>query len=121
MKTFAIRGGALTKRVLTASSWAVATGISNAVLRFASNLILSRLLFPEAFGLMSLAFAVMVGLEMLSDLGVGASIIRNTEPTRKFLDTMWTFQITRGFWQWVIAVIVAYPWLDGMQSRLSSI
>ena len=59
--------------------------------------------------MMSLAFAVMVGLEMLSDLGVGPSIIRNTNPTRRFLDTLWSLQVVRGCWQWVISAIVAYP------------
>jgi O-antigen/teichoic acid export membrane protein len=108
-QTFIIRWQGLTKRVLTASTWAIATGASNAILRFVSNLILSRLLFPEAFGTMSLAFAVLVGLEMLSDVGVGASIIRNTEPTQRFLDTLWSLQVVRGCWQWAISVVIAYP------------
>jgi O-antigen/teichoic acid export membrane protein len=102
-------GNGLTKRVLTASTWVIATSASNQILRFVSNLILSRLLFPEAFGIMSLAFAVLVGLEMFSDLGVGASIIRNTEPTSRFLDTLWSLQVIRGCCQWAISLIVAYP------------
>jgi O-antigen/teichoic acid export membrane protein len=107
--TFAVRWGGLTRRVLTASTWALAAGATNGILRFVSNLILSRLLFPAAFGMMSLAFAVMLGLEMLSDLGVGPLIIRNTKPTPRFLDTLWSLQIVRGCWQWAISAILAYP------------
>jgi hypothetical protein len=43
-------------------------GVSQ-VVRLASSLILARLLFPEAFGLMALVNVFMQGLEMLSDLG----------------------------------------------------
>ncbi len=39
-------------------------------LRLASNLILTRLMFPEAFGLMALIQTFMVGLQMFSDIGI---------------------------------------------------
>jgi hypothetical protein len=39
-------------------------------LRLGSNLILTRLLFPEAFGLMALVQVFMTGLQMFSDLGI---------------------------------------------------
>ena len=102
-------GQGLTKHILTASTWAIAGGASSQVLRFVSNLILSRLLFPEAFGIMAVALAVLAGLEMFSDLGVGPSIIRNREPTGSFLDTLWSLQVVRGWSQFAISVIIAYP------------
>ena len=102
-------GSGLTKHVLTASTWAIVSGASSQGLRFVANLILSRLLFPEAFGIMALTSAVMAGLEMFSDLGVGASIIRNPEPTVRFLDTLWSLQVVRGWCLWAIAAIIAYP------------
>jgi O-antigen/teichoic acid export membrane protein len=109
-ETFIIRwGNGLTKRVLTASTWAIATFFVSQIIRFATNLFLSRLLFPEAFGMISLASAVLAGLEMFSDLGIGASIIRNTEPTRRFLNTLWSLQIVRGCGLWAVSSIVAYP------------
>jgi hypothetical protein len=61
------------------------------------DLILTRLLFPEAFGLMALVQVFMGGLQMFSDLGVNMSIIqskRGEDPD--FLNTAWTFQILRG-------------------------
>lgn len=84
-------------------------GVSQ-VIRLASSLILARLLFPEAFGLMALVNVFMQGLEMLSDLGIGPGIIQNkrgTEP--KFLRTAWTLQIIRGFVLWGITLLLARP------------
>ncbi len=84
-------------------------GVSQ-VVRLVSSLILARMLFPEAFGLMALVNVFMQGLEMLSDIGLGPSIIQNkrgTEP--KFLRTAWTLQILRGFALWLIACALARP------------
>jgi O-antigen/teichoic acid export membrane protein len=102
-------GQALTKLVLVASTWAIAGGATSQGLRFLSNLILSRLLFPEAFGIMALTNAVLAGLEMFSDLGVGPSIIRSPAPTHAFLDTLWSLQVVRGWSQCFISLVIAYP------------
>ena len=79
-------------------------------LRFAGNLVLTRLLFPEAFGLMSLVNALLVGLQLVSDIGIGPSIIQSrhgAEPA--FLDTAWTVRIVRGLVLWLTACAVALP------------
>jgi O-antigen/teichoic acid export membrane protein len=102
-------GEGLKRRVVLASAWAIATSIVGQGIRFASILILSRLLFPEAFGMMALVAAVMSGLEMFSDLGIGLSVVRNREPTRRFLDTMWSLQVVRGWVLWAISLVLAYP------------
>jgi O-antigen/teichoic acid export membrane protein len=69
----------------------------NNALRLGSNLILTRLLFPEAFGLMALVQVFLTGLQMFSDFGLQASVIRSS-PRRGsgFLHTAWTVQILRG-------------------------
>ena len=72
-------------------------------IRLASNLILTRILFPEAFGLMAIILVFMQGVAMFSDLGVGASIIQNKrgdDPV--FLDTAWTVQGIRGAFLFLI-------------------
>ena len=79
-------------------------------LRFAGNLVLTRLLFPEAFGLMSLVNALLVGLQLVSDIGIGPSIIQSrhgAEPA--FLDTAWTVRIVRGLALWLAACAAAVP------------
>jgi O-antigen/teichoic acid export membrane protein len=79
-------------------------------LRLVGNLILTRLLFPKAFGLMALVQSFMIGIEMLSDVGTGPSIVhskRGDDPA--FLNTGWTVQVVRGFALWVIASLIAFP------------
>lgn len=96
----ALRGSAI-----TAASYAVAQG-----LRLVSNLVLARLLFPEAFGLMALVTVVIVGLQMFSDTGIGPAIARSTRgDDPAFLNTAWTVQVLRGAILWVAAAAVSVP------------
>ena len=79
-------------------------------LRLVSNLILTRLLFPEAFGLMAIVQVFLGGLQMFSDIGIKTSIIqsaRGDDPD--FLNTAWTLQIVRGFLLWLAACAMAWP------------
>lgn len=79
-------------------------------LRLASNLILTRLLFPEAFGVMSLVWVFLQGLSNLSDMGVTQSILQSKRgEDRAFLDTAWTIQVLRGFLLLVVTWVLAAP------------
>jgi O-antigen/teichoic acid export membrane protein len=91
------RGTDLNARLIR-SSGVVGIGfaISQAT-RLGGNLVLTRLLFPEAFGLMALITVFIAGLTMLSDVGVTPSIQhskRGDDPD--YLNTAWTIQVTRG-------------------------
>ncbi len=98
----------LKRRTISASAWAVGGAFAGNVIRLLSNLILTRLLFPEAFGLMLMASTVGMIIAMLSDVGIQQSIIRGKrgeDPV--FLDTAWTFQIIRGVVMWLGACVLA--------------
>lgn len=100
----------LMKRVIRGSIWTLGGHASSQVIRLGSNLILSRLLFPEAFGLMALVFTFLSGLQMLSDFGVFPNIIqskRGDDPT--FLNTAWTLNAIRGAFLWLGACLLAFP------------
>lgn len=100
----------LMKRVIRGSIWTLGGHVGSQVIRLGSNLILSRLLFPEAFGLMALVFTFLSGLQMLSDFGVFPNIIqskRGDDPT--FLNTAWTLNAVRGGFLWLGACLLAYP------------
>lgn len=87
----------LKQRVMRAGGWTAAGYGINQLLRFASNLLMTRLLFPEAFGLMAIVQAVITGVTLLSDLGIGQSIVRHArgmEPT--YMNTAWTIQVFKG-------------------------
>ncbi len=100
LKKLAIRGAVWTL---------VGYGLSQS-LRLGANLILTRLLIPEMFGLMALVNVFILGLTLFSDIGIGPSIIqhqRGDEPD--FLNTAWTIQIIRGFGLWFLCLLIAWP------------
>lgn len=97
-------------RTIRGALWTIANHGAGQVLRFGSNIVLTRLLLPDAFGLMSLVWVFIIGLEMLSDVGVGPAIIRSERgEDQALLDTAWTVQIIRGFVLLGIATLVAWP------------
>ena len=104
------KGDGIGARVVRSSvSIALGNGASQA-LRLASNLVLSRLLFPEAFGLMALVTVFLIGLNMLSDAGTGPSIMRHERgDTPRFLDTAWSIQVLRGVFLWILTIAIAQP------------
>lgn len=106
----AFAGNRLTARLLRSASWVLVGYAGAQAIRLASNLILTRILFPEAFGLMALVTVITVGLMMFSDVGVGPSIAqskRGDDPD--FLNTAWTIQIIRGGLLWAITLAIAGP------------
>ena len=108
--TGALGGDGTKARVLRGSSWTIIGFVIEQMIRLATSLILTRLLFPEAFGLMALAQVFLIGLEMFSDVGLRPAIIqsdRGLDP--RFLNTAWTLQIVRGFVLWGLCCVLAIP------------
>lgn len=83
---------------------------SENVLRLASNLVLTRLLFPEAFGLMAIVQVFIAGLAMFSDLGIRASVVHDKQGADPaFLNTAFMMQVVRGVVLWGITCAIAQP------------
>ncbi|WP_052950700.1 oligosaccharide flippase family protein [Devosia limi] len=105
-----MRGDGLFARALRGSAWTGSGHIAAQIIRLASNLVLTRLLYPEAFGLMSLVTVLMIGVTMLSDVGIGVSVVQNKRgDERDFLDTAWTIQVLRGALLWLLLCALAWP------------
>ncbi len=103
-------GGNLGQRATHAALWSMLGFGGGQVVRLAGNLVLTRLLFPEAFGLMAIAAVLLQGLMLFSDLGIGPSIIQNKDGDRReFLATAWTIQIGRGIALTTASAIAALP------------
>jgi len=87
----------LKERVLKAGAWTTGGFAVSQVIRLGSNLILTRLLFPESFGLMSIVYVLMTGLALFSDLGLDQNVIQNRRGDEAdFLNTVWSVKILRG-------------------------
>lgn len=96
-------------KTIKASSWVLFGHLFSQLVRFGGNLVLTRLLVPEMFGVMAIVNVFVMGVKMLSDLGLGQSIIQHNqggEPA--FVNTAWTLQVIRGFVVWIVICIAAF-------------
>jgi len=104
------QGSRLTARILRSTSWVVVGFGGAQAIRLGSNLILTRILFPEAFGIMALVTMVTVGLMMFSDVGIGPSLARSARgDDPAFLNTAWSIQVIRGIGLWLLTLVMAWP------------
>ena len=100
----------LKKKAVNGAVWTIVGYGFSQSLRLGSNLVLTRLLVPDLFGLMALVNVFITGLALFSDVGINPSIIRSKrgdDPV--FLNTAWTIQVVRGFGLWLGCTIIAFP------------
>jgi O-antigen/teichoic acid export membrane protein len=116
------------KKIFVASMWVSAVfGISQ-IIRLGSNLVLTRMLEPEIFGIMSIIFVVNFGLAMLTDIGLGPFIVRHKNPEDPdMLNAVWSLQVIRSWFLFVLVALVSaviyfgnifYPgYFDGVYAK----
>lgn len=93
----ALKGTTLKSRVLKGGIVALSGFGAVQAIRLVSNLIMTRLLAPDAFGLIGITFALQTWIAMMSDIGLNASIMRSKEGDQpEFLATARTMQLLRG-------------------------
>ncbi len=80
----------------TGATWMIAMRMADRVIGFVSMLILARVLFPEDFGLVATATAIVACLEVLSNFSFDLALIQNQETDRNDYDTAWTLGLIRG-------------------------
>lgn len=103
-------GRSLFARALRGSAFTAGSYVLTQVMRLASNLILTRILAPDAFGVMALVSVVLVGMVMFSDVGVSASIAQNKRgDDPDFLNTAFTIHAFRGTMLWLVTCALAWP------------
>lgn len=87
----------LKHRFLHTAGWTVIGYGLSQVVRLGSNLVMTRLLAPELFGVMAIGYVVITGLVMFSDIGLGPSIVQSRRgDEQRFLNVCWVMQIARG-------------------------
>ena len=98
------------KLAVSGAFWTIGGYGSAQALRLLNNLILARLLAPDAFGMMALVAVVMQGVLMTSDIGLTASIVQSKRGEEEpFLRTAWTLQVIRGVALGVVLLVLATP------------
>jgi len=103
---------ALESRALKGTYFVVAFYGAGQALRMVSSIVLTRLFAPELFGLMALLTTVIVGLTLLSHIGLEDSVIQNARGDEEvFVNTAWTIQAFRGIGIWLATLLLAWPFL----------
>lgn len=95
-------------RLGVAFAWSTGSFLVSQIIRVGSNLIMTRLLAPEMFGVMSIIMVVQFTITLLSDIGIKTGVIqsrRGEEPA--FLRTAWTLEIARGALVWMLCLLMA--------------
>ena len=78
--------------------------------RLVSSIILTRLLTPELFGIMTIVNSVRTGIDLISDVGAGQNIVQNNNAEDPdFYNTAWTLKLIRGILLWIVCVAAAQP------------
>lgn len=90
-----------------ASIWTITSFTCEQLFRLLSNLILTRLLLPDAFGLMAVVTVVRMGVAMCTEMGIRLSVIRHSSPSEAYINTAWTMQVIRGALMFIAVMIVA--------------
>lgn len=90
--------------------WTVGTYALSVVVRFGSNILLSRLLNPQLFGILLIVNTIRQGVDLSSDVGFAQNVIQNKEGDRpEFLNTVWVMQMARGILLCAILFACAAP------------
>jgi lipopolysaccharide exporter len=89
----------------------LATFFGLATVKFGSSLILTRILLPDAYGIITILMSVSFTLAMLSDVGTYTSIVRAPNGDSPiYLNTAWTIRFVRSILNAAI-MFVATPFL----------
>lgn len=82
-----------------------------ALIKLASSIITTRLLYPEAYGIVSMIAAIAFVLEMMSDLGAMTLMVRHPKAEEPaYINTAWTLKLIRGLVNASLLMLAA-PWL----------
>lgn len=101
-------GDSLKRKVASGAVWLVAANGIEQALRLLRNMILARLLAPEAFGIMATVMAAVATLEALAEVGLTQSVIQNKKGAdRGFLNIIWWLASLRGVSLYAMAFLAA--------------
>lgn len=98
------------QKAIRGTIWTVAGYGGSNVLKLLNNIILTRLLAPDLFGLMTLVNTFITGLNLFSDIGIKPSIVQNKRgDDPDFLNTAWTLQVIRSFGILLVSFAICLP------------
>lgn len=86
----------LGNRTMGAAKWRLASSAVQGGLQFGVTILLARLLPPEDFGLVALAFVVVGFATMFADVGLGPAVVQRQPLTERHVRTAFTVSLLMG-------------------------
>jgi len=108
----ALRGHDLKARVFRGGTWMGAGSFAEQATRFARNMILARLLAPEAFGTMAIVLSAGSVIHTITDMGVKEAIIQNPRGAEEsYASAAWWLALGRAVSLYAVIFLLA-PWMS---------
>lgn len=99
-----------TKSLFSGTVWTIGAYVLGTGLRTGTNIVLAHLLAPDIFGTMLIVYTLRMGIELISDIGVGQNVIYNENAEDPdFYNTAWTLQLLRSVVLWLGFMAAATP------------
>jgi PST family polysaccharide transporter len=112
-ESIAARGGrdatSLDRSLVRGVAWNAAVKLLSQVLTWASTLIVARALTPDDYGLVAMAFIFISLVEMVSDFGMGQSIVKHRDLTTRQIAQINGLCVLFGLAGWSLTCVAAYP------------
>jgi lipopolysaccharide exporter len=106
-----VSGEALRAKAMRGGAWLGMGSVAEQASRFARNMILTRLLAPNAFGAMAIVMSSSAVVGALTEVGVRQAVIQNPKGGEKeYLDAGWWLGLGRAFTTYLIIFAMA-PWV----------
>jgi O-antigen/teichoic acid export membrane protein len=98
-------------KALRGGAWSIAGYGVQTALRFVSRIVLAKLLLNAApLGTVAVITTILMGLEMISDLGIGVNIVQHRDGADpRFLGTAFSVQAMRSGALYLLAAAMAFP------------
>ena len=105
--------------LLKGTLWTVGAYGLSILLRLGTNVIMTRLLAPELFGIMSIVYTLWTGVELMTDVGIGQNIVYNKNAEDPdFYNTAWTLGLVRNASLWLVCIAAAVPMANFYQTPI---
>lgn len=104
-------GGTLRNHAFRGGTWLGLGGAFEQMFRFGRSMLLTRLLAPEAFGVMAIVYSASAVVDMLAEIGVKEAIIQNPRgQDDNFVNSAWWLAFGRGVGIYLL-LFCASPWI----------
>lgn len=97
----------LSTKVAKGGFWLLILRMSDNTIGLLKLFILARLLAPNDFGMLGIAFLIIATLDTFSQTGLDTALIQMKDNIKEYLNTVWSISIIRGFILYVILFISA--------------